>query len=69
MVASGWEEGRKESELGNRYTEHFSYIYIFYLKKGTGGTSLTAQWLRLFASTAGSSSSILSQGTKIPHAS
>jgi len=33
MVASGWEEGRKESELGNRYTERFSYIYIFYLKR------------------------------------
>ena len=36
--------------------------------KSVTGTSLTVQWLRLQASTAGGESSIPGRGTKIPHA-
>ena len=36
--------------------------------KCLGGTSLVVQWLRLWASTAGGTGSILGQRTKIPHA-
>ena len=36
--------------------------------KSVTGTSLTVQWLRLRASTAGGESSIPGRGTKIPHA-
>ena len=65
-------EGGRRVDLGTG-TQSVSAKYIFFYlkkkKKGTGGTSLTSQWLRLFASTAGGSSSILSQGTKIPHTS
>ena len=66
-------EGGRSVDLGTGTQSVSATSIFFYLKKkkkkGTGGTSLTSQWLRLFASTAGGSSSILSQGPKIPHTS
>ena len=63
-------EGGRRVDLGTGTQSVSATSIFFYLKKKvTGGTSVTAQWLRLFASTAGGSSSILSQGTKIPHTS
>ena len=41
---------------------------IFALDKNIAGTSQVVQWLRLHASTAGSTGSIPGWGTKIPHA-